>query len=132
MSGELGTHQGLRVTIVATATLEDLKNKTGMAHTGGGTLLPAQDLIRMAAHAHNYLLIFDEAKKCQLYRDRTTRLATLPNDWCCTPLQSEIEHTVASGPSPLGGVVPTSPDRAPRASRRHRGSRTPRLVPRPR
>jgi hypothetical protein len=63
---EFGTHHGLPVTIVATTTLEDLQNKTGMAHTGGDTLLPVRDLIRMAAHAYNYLLIFDEAKKCQL------------------------------------------------------------------
>jgi Domain of unknown function (DUF222) len=76
MSGELGTHHGLPVTIVATVDLADLHNKTGMAHTGGGTLLPTTDLIRMAAHAHNYLLVFDNAKKCELYRGRDTRLAT--------------------------------------------------------
>jgi len=76
MSGELGSHQGLPVTIIATATLEDLQNKTGVAHTAGGTLLPMRDLIRMAAHAYNYLLIFDNAKKCELYKGRSTRLAT--------------------------------------------------------
>ena len=31
MSGELGSHQELPVTITATATLEDLQNKTGVA-----------------------------------------------------------------------------------------------------
>jgi Domain of unknown function (DUF222) len=76
MSGELGSHQGLPVTIVATASLDDLQAKAGMAHTGGGTLLPMSDVIRMAAHAHNYLLIFDKSKKCELYRGRDTRLAT--------------------------------------------------------
>jgi hypothetical protein len=30
----------------------------------------------MAAHAYNYLLLFDNAKKCHLYKGRTTRLAT--------------------------------------------------------
>jgi hypothetical protein len=48
MSDELGSHQGLPVTITATVNLEDLQAKTGMARTGGGTLLPVSDLIRMA------------------------------------------------------------------------------------
>jgi hypothetical protein len=76
MSGELGSHQGLPVTIVATATLEDLQAKSGVARTAGGTLLPMRDVIRMAAHAYNYLLIFDKAKRCELFKGRTTRLAT--------------------------------------------------------
>ena len=76
MSGELGSHQGLPVTIVATATLEDLQAKSGVARTAGGTLLPMRDVIRMAAHAYNYLLIFDNAKRCELFKGRTTRLAT--------------------------------------------------------
>ena len=76
MSGELGSHRGLPVTIIATATLDDLQNKTGMAHTGGGSVLPMRDVIRMAAHANHYLLLFDDAQRCQLYRGRDTRLAT--------------------------------------------------------
>jgi hypothetical protein len=76
MSGELGSHQGLPVTIVATAALEDLQNKTGLAHTATGTVLPITDVLRMAAHAYNYLLVFDTAKRCELYRGRDTRLAT--------------------------------------------------------
>jgi Domain of unknown function (DUF222) len=76
MSGELGSHRGLPVTIVATAELADLQAKTGMARTGGGTLLPVKDVIRMAAQSYNYLLIFDKAKHCQLYKGRSTRLAT--------------------------------------------------------
>ena len=76
MSGELGSHQGLPVTIIATATLEDLQAKTGVAHTGGGTLLPIRDVIRMAAHAYNYLLVFDKANRCELFKGRSTRLAT--------------------------------------------------------
>jgi hypothetical protein len=76
MSGELGSHHGMPVTIVATAALEDLQAKTGVAHTAGGTLLPIRDVIRMAAHAYNYLLIFDKANRCELFKGRTTRLAT--------------------------------------------------------
>jgi hypothetical protein len=76
MSGELGSHQGLPVTITATVSLEDLQAKTGMARTGGGTLLPITDVIRLVAHAYNYLLVFDNAKRCELYKGRSTRLAT--------------------------------------------------------
>jgi hypothetical protein len=76
MSGELGSHHGLPVTIVATATLEDLQAKTGVGHTGGGTVLPISDIIRMAAHSYNYLLLFDNAKRCELYKGRESRLAT--------------------------------------------------------
>ena len=40
MSGELGSHQGLPVTIVATVDLNDLQAKAGKAPTGGGSWLP--------------------------------------------------------------------------------------------
>ena len=76
MSGELGSHQGLPVTITATVELKDLQATAGMARTGGGTLLPVPTLIRMAAHAYNYLLVLDQAKPLQLYKGRSTRLAT--------------------------------------------------------
>lgn len=76
MSGELGSHQGMPVTITVTAALEDLQAKTGVARTGGGTLLPITDVIRMAAQSYNYLLLFDEAKRVELYKGRTTRCAT--------------------------------------------------------
>jgi hypothetical protein len=76
MSGNLGSHQGLPVTIIATATLEDLQNKTGVAQTATGTRLPIRDVIRLSAHASHYLLLFDKAKRCRLYRGRSTRLAT--------------------------------------------------------
>ncbi len=56
---ELGTHRGLPVTVIATATVQDLHDKTGHAVTAAGTLLPISDLIRMAAHAWHYLSIFD-------------------------------------------------------------------------
>ncbi|HZQ31845.1 MAG TPA: HNH endonuclease signature motif containing protein [Mycobacterium sp.] len=75
-SGELGSHKGLPVTIVATVELAHLQAKAGVAKTGGGTLLPVKDVIRMAAQSYNYLLIFDNAKRCELYKGRTTRLAT--------------------------------------------------------
>ena len=59
-SGELGQHNGLPVTIIVTTTLENWKPRSGTALTGGGTLLPMSDVIRMARHAHHYLAIFDK------------------------------------------------------------------------
>jgi hypothetical protein len=76
MSGELGSHHGLPVTMIVTAKLEDLQANTGVAHTAGGTLLPMSDAIRLAAHSSNYLLVFDKAKRCELFKGRDRRLAT--------------------------------------------------------
>jgi Domain of unknown function (DUF222) len=73
-SGELGTHNGLPVSIVVTTTLQELEAATGKALTGGGTLVPMADVIRWAGHAHHYLAIFDQAKPLALYH--TKRLAT--------------------------------------------------------
>jgi hypothetical protein len=58
---DLGSHQGLPVTIIATATLDDLQNKTGIARTGGGTLLPVKDVIRLATPAQR-LVLYANAK----------------------------------------------------------------------
>jgi hypothetical protein len=73
-SGELGQHNGLPVSIVVTTTLKDLQAAAGKALTGGGTLLPMSDLIRMASHSHHYLAIFDNGKALALYH--TKRLAS--------------------------------------------------------
>ena len=73
-SGELGQHNGLPAAIVVTTTLADLEAAAGKALTGGGTLLPMSDVIRMARHAHHYLAIFDNGKALALYH--TKRLAS--------------------------------------------------------
>ena len=73
-SGELGQHNGLPAAIIVTTTLEDLEAGTGKALTGGGTMLPMSDVIRMASHAHHYLAIFDKGKALALYH--TKRLAS--------------------------------------------------------
>ena len=72
----LGKHNGLPVTIIATATVEQLSSAAGHAVTGGGTLLPMRDLIRMASHAYHYLAIFDSHSERPLYLGRTKRIAT--------------------------------------------------------
>ncbi|HTM86026.1 MAG TPA: DUF222 domain-containing protein, partial [Mycobacterium sp.] len=73
-SGDLGQHNGLPATIIISATLKDLEAGTGQAHTGGGTMLPMSDVIRMASHAHHYLRLFDGAKELALFH--TKRLAS--------------------------------------------------------
>ncbi len=47
-SGDLGQHNGLPVTIVVSTTLQELQSAAGHAVTGGGSLLPMPDVIRMA------------------------------------------------------------------------------------
>jgi hypothetical protein len=73
-SGELGQHNGLPASIIVTTTLQELEAGAGKALTGGGTLLPMSDVIRLAAHAHHYLAIFDNGKALGLYH--TKRLAS--------------------------------------------------------
>lgn len=71
----LGQHNGLPVTIIATATLEQLQDRAGQAVTASGALLPISDLIRMAGHAYHYLAIFGDDER-PLYLGRTKRIAT--------------------------------------------------------
>lgn len=73
-SGKLGQHNGLPATIIVTTTLKDLGAAAGNGLTGGGTLLPMSDVIRLARHAHHYLVVFDDAKPVALYH--TKRLAS--------------------------------------------------------
>jgi hypothetical protein len=73
-SGELGQHNGLPATIIVSTTLAELQSGCGKAITGGGTLLPMSDVIRLASHAHHYLCIFEHGKAIGLYH--TKRLAS--------------------------------------------------------
>ena len=75
-SGELGQHNGLPVTIIVSTTLTELESGAGQAVTGGGTLLPMTDVIRMASHAFHYLVIFDHHTQLPLYLGRTRRTAS--------------------------------------------------------
>jgi hypothetical protein len=73
-SGKLGQHNGLPASIIVTTTLADLEAAAGKGLTGGGTILPMSDVIRLARHAHHYLAIFDKGKAVALYH--TKRLAS--------------------------------------------------------
>ena len=70
----MGQHNGLPASIIVTTTLQELEAGAGKALTGGGTLLPMSDVIRLAAHAHHYLAIFDNGRALALYH--TKRLAS--------------------------------------------------------
>ncbi len=65
-SGKLGRHNGLPASIIVSTTLKDLESAAGKALTGGGTVLPMSDVIRLARHAHHYLAIFDKGKAMAL------------------------------------------------------------------
>jgi hypothetical protein len=73
-SGKLGQHNGLPASIIVTTTLAELEAAAGRALTGGGSILPMSDVIRLARHARHYLAIFDKGKTLALYH--TKRLAS--------------------------------------------------------
>lgn len=75
-SGQLGQHKGLPASIIVSTTLKDLESATGMAVTGGGSLLPMSDVIRMASQAHHYLVVYEGHTELPLYVGRAKRFAT--------------------------------------------------------
>ena len=95
---KLGTHNGLPVTIIATATLEQLQSGAGVAVTAGRTLLPMRDLIRMASHAYHYLCVFDKHTQRPLYLGRSKRIATAD--------QRIVLHALVRGCTAPGCDVP--------------------------
>jgi uncharacterized protein DUF222 len=76
-SGELGTHNGLPVTVIVSTTLQDLEKGAGLAVTGGGSHVSIPTMIQMAAQgAYHYLYIYDKHTRESLYLGRTKRLAS--------------------------------------------------------
>jgi hypothetical protein len=93
-SGVYGQHRGLPVTVIASATLAELDQAAHAitnpaiampppARTGGGSLLPMRDLLRMAANAIHYLAVFDDHTNRPLYLGRTKRIATADQRIIC-------------------------------------------------
>ena len=76
MSKRLGQHNGLPVSVVVSTTLKELEAGAGIAVTGAGTLMPMRDLIRLAEHAHHYLIVYRHHTAEPLYIGRSKRLAT--------------------------------------------------------
>ncbi|ORB64368.1 HNH endonuclease signature motif containing protein [Mycolicibacterium tusciae] len=75
-SGELGQHKGLPTSIIVRTTLQDLESRAGVGVSGGGSLIPISDVIRMAAHANHYLAVFDKATGSALDLFRARRVAS--------------------------------------------------------
>jgi hypothetical protein len=75
-SGDLGKHRGLPVTAIVTMTIEQLQSASGVAMTGGGSTVPMEVALRMAAHAHHYLYIYDDKCGRPLFLGRSQRLAS--------------------------------------------------------
>ena len=91
MCGELGQLNGLPVSIIIRTTLQDLESRAGVGTTGGGSLIPVKDVIRLAAHANHYLAVFDKAtgSAMDLFRTRRTasagqRIMLIARDGGCT------------------------------------------------
>ncbi|MDZ4267987.1 MAG: DUF222 domain-containing protein [Mycobacterium sp.] len=76
MSGELGHLNGLPVSVIIRTTLQDLESRAGVGVTGGGTVVPIADVIRMAGHANHHLAVFDPATGSALELFRAKRTAT--------------------------------------------------------
>jgi len=78
-SGTLGEHNGVPVGVVATCTVTDLEQRTGVALTHTGSTLPIKDLLQMAATngADHYLAVFDRHSEQLLYMGRARRTATV-------------------------------------------------------
>jgi hypothetical protein len=76
-SGELGQHNGLPTSIIIRTTLQDLESRAGVGVTGGGTVMPISDVIRLAAGGSNqYLAVFDKATGSALDLFRARRVAS--------------------------------------------------------
>ncbi|HEX2212105.1 MAG TPA: DUF222 domain-containing protein, partial [Mycobacterium sp.] len=75
-SGELGQHNGLPTSVIIRTTLQDLESRAGVGVTGGGTVMPIADVIRLAGHANHWLAVFDNATGCALDLFRARRVAS--------------------------------------------------------
>ena len=75
MSGALGELNGLPVSVIIRTTLQDLESRAGVG-VSGGTVMPIAEVIRLAAHAHHHLAVFDRATGSALNLFRARRVAS--------------------------------------------------------
>ncbi|WP_460354651.1 HNH endonuclease signature motif containing protein [Mycobacterium sp. ZZG] len=109
MSGQLGQLNGLPVSVIIRTTVQDLESRAGVGVTGGGTVVPIAEVIRMAGHANHYLAVFDRASGSAMDLFRAKRIASpaqrimlIARDGgctkpCCTvgAYGSQVHHVVA-------------------------------------
>ena len=86
------------MTIIATATVEQLCTAAGHATTAGGTQLPMRELIRLASHSWHYLCIYDNHTQRPLYLGRTKRIASAD--------QRLVLHALDRGCTAPGCTIP--------------------------
>ncbi|CAN5149963.1 HNH endonuclease signature motif containing protein [soil metagenome] len=72
----VGTLNGLPANIIITVTLTDLEKCVGHGLTAGGTLVPMSDVLKIAAHAHPWLALFD-GNGVPLHFGRARRTASM-------------------------------------------------------
>jgi hypothetical protein len=94
-SGDLGTHRGVPVTVIARTTVAELEQAVQAmadpsvpmpppARTGGGSSLPMRDVIRMAAGGSlHYLAVFENHSDRPLYLGRSKRIASIDQRIIC-------------------------------------------------
>ncbi len=76
MSGQLGELNGLPVSVIIRTTLQDLESRAGVGVSGGGTVMPIAEVIRLAGHANHHLAVFDRATGSALNLFRAKRIAS--------------------------------------------------------
>lgn len=95
-SGDLGTHRGVPVTVVARTTRAELEQSYRAvidprvpmpkpARTGSGAWLPMRDLLNMlaASTSQHYLAVFEDHSDRPLYLGRSRRIASMDQRmWC--------------------------------------------------
>ncbi|HET7074696.1 MAG TPA: HNH endonuclease signature motif containing protein, partial [Mycobacterium sp.] len=94
-SGNLGQHNGLPAAIIVTTTLTELETAAGKGLTGGGTILPMSDVIRLARHAHQYRAVFANGQALALYHTK----------WLASPTQRIVLYAKDRGCSAPGCEV---------------------------
>ena len=72
----LGDLNGLPVSIIIRTTLQDLESRAGIGVSGGGTIMPIDEVIRIGGHANHHLAVFDGATGSALNHFRAKRVAT--------------------------------------------------------
>ncbi|MDV7241447.1 DUF222 domain-containing protein [Rhodococcus oxybenzonivorans] len=127
-TGVLGRHRGLPVTAIIMMTLDQLEKAAGgLATTASGGLLPLEDALKLAEHAHPVLVLFDHSgRPLRLGRRRRLanadqRLALIASDGGCTRPGCAAPASLCATPTgrkAAGPTSTTSPSHAMRATHR--------------
>ena len=122
-SGGLGSHRGHPVTVIVRTTLAELNQAAhavadpqvpmpGPARTGGDTVLPMREVIRMAADSIHYLAVFDNHTERPIYLGRQTRIATADQRIICYSRDGGYTRPICVAPG-YHSEVHHSPDWSP-------------------